>query len=171
MNEVLKQSFRWVLLILLQIIIFNRIGFFSLFNPFVYVYFVLMLPLATPRSLLLILAFLTGLTVDIFSNTGGLHALATTLVAFIRPFWVKIAIPRSNYDDLSNIKLKEIEFGQFMAYCSLLLLVHHFSLFLAESLYWQDLLLIFGKTFTNTLLSLTAVIAFRYFDLSKPKNA
>jgi rod shape-determining protein MreD len=171
MIEIIKQSLRWLVLIILQIIIFNRIGFNSLFNPFIYIFFVLMLPLATPRSLLLLLAFVTGLTVDIFSNTGGLHAFSATLIAFIRPYWIKIAIPRSNYDELSNIKLKEIEFGQFIAYTSLLLLVHHFSLYLVESLMWSDLLLIIGKAFTNTLISLVAIIAFRYFDLSPQKKS
>lgn len=171
MIDIIKHTFRWLLLILLQIIVFNRIGFYSLFNPFIYVFFILMLPLATPRSLLLLLAFMTGITVDIFSNTGGLHAFASTLIAFVRPFWIKITIPRSNYDDLSNIKLKEIEFGQFMAYSSLLLFIHHFFLYLAESLAWGDLLLITGKALTNTLISVIAIISFRYFDLSSSKKS
>jgi len=170
MIDILKHVLRWVLLILFQIIVFNRIGFYSLFNPFVYVFFILMLPLSTPRSLLMLLAFFTGLTVDIFSNTGGLHALATTLIAFIRPYWIKIAISRSNYDDLSNIKLRDVEFGQFIAYSSLLILVHHFSLYLFESLAWGDLLFIIGKSFTNTFISLVAIIAFRYFDFSPKKT-
>ena len=171
MIDVLKHISRWFLLVLLQIIVFNRIGFYSLFNPFIYIFFILMLPLATPRSLLLILAFITGLTVDIFSNTGGLHAFASTLIAFVRPFWIQIAIPRSNYDDLSNIKLKEVEFGQFIAYSSVILLLHHFVLYLTESLAWGDLLLIIGKAIINTLISLLAIIAFRYFDLSSSKKA
>lgn len=171
MIEIVKHIFRWFLLILLQVIVFNRIGFYSLFNPFIYIFFILLLPLATPRSLLLVLAFITGLTVDIFSNTGGLHAFASTLIAFVRPYWIKITIPRSNYDDLSNIKLKEVEFGQFIAYSSLLLLMHHFILYLAESMAWGDLLLITGKAFTNTLISVVAIIAFRYFDLSSSKKS
>lgn len=171
MIEIVKHLFRWFILILLQVILFNRIGFYSLFNPFIYIFFILMLPLATPRSLLLILAFVTGLTVDVFSNTGGLHAFASTLIAFVRPFWIKIAIPRSNYDDLSNIKIKEVEFGQFMAYSSVLLLMHHFALYLAESLAWGDLLFITAKALINTFISVIAIIAFRYFDLSSSKKA
>lgn len=171
MIDILKHITRWFFLILLQIIVFNHIGFYSLFNPFIYIFFILMLPLATPRSLLLILAFITGLTVDVFSNTGGLHAFASTLIAFVRPFWIQIAIPRSNYDDLSNIKHKEVEFGQFTAYSGLLLLLHHFILYLSESLAWGDLLLIIGKALTNTLISLAAIIALRYFDLSSSKKA
>ncbi|MDP2187877.1 MAG: hypothetical protein Q8J69_04255 [Sphingobacteriaceae bacterium] len=170
MIEVFKQLIRWGLLLLLQVFLFNRIGFFSLFNPFIYVFFILMLPLATSRSLLLLLAFITGFAVDIFSNTGGLHAFASTLIAFIRPFWVKIAIPRSNYDELGNIKLKEIEFGQFVIYTSALLFIHHFALYLLESLAWGDLLWISGKSIINTLISLLTILAFRYFDLTPSKK-
>jgi hypothetical protein len=170
MNDVLKHILRWVIVVVLQVGIFNHIGLMSLFNPFIYTFFILMLPLATPRSLLLILAFATGLVIDIFSNTGGLHAFASTLMAFVRPHWVKFAIPRSNYDDLSNIKLKDVEFGQFLAYTSVLLLVHHLSLYAIESLQLEAFFLIIGRTFTNAALALGAILAMRYFDLSPQKG-
>lgn len=170
MNELLKHFLRWLIVVALQVGIFNQIGLMSLFNPFIYPFFILMLPLATPRSLLMILAFTTGLAIDIFSNTGGLHAFASTLVAFVRPHWVKIAIPRSNYDDLSNIKLRDVEFGQFLAYTAPLLLVHHLSLYAVESLRADEFFMILGKTLTNAFLALLGILAMRYFDLSPHKG-
>lgn len=169
LNELLKHTFRWVLLVLLQLIIFNNIQFLGVLNPFVYIFVILMFPLGIPRGVLMVLAFVTGLTVDIFSNTGGLHAFASTLIAFVRPYWIKITIPRSNYDELQNIRIKDIEFGQFITYTSVLILIHHFVLYTSESLAWSETLLILGKTFTNGLITTAIVVAFRYFDFNQSK--
>ncbi len=128
-------------------------------------------PLGMPRGVLMLLAFVTGLTIDIFSNTGGLHAAACTLVAFVRPYWVKITIPRSNYDELQNIRIKDIEFGQFLTYTSVLVLTHHLFLYITESLEWSETLLILGKTITNGLITTAIVIAFRYFDFNQSKTS
>lgn len=171
LNDLLKHTLRWILLVLLQITIFNNIQFLGILNPFVYLFVVLMFPLGMPRGVLMLLAFVTGLTIDIFSNTGGLHAAACTLVAFVRPYWVKITIPRSNYDELQNIRIKDIEFGQFLTYTSVLVLTHHLFLYITESLEWSETLLILGKTITNGLITTAIVIAFRYFDFNQSKTS
>lgn len=169
MSEMIKQIFRWVLLIFLQIGIFNNLELFGLLNPFVYIFTIIMLPLGIPRSLLLLIGFLTGWTIDIFSNTGGLHAAATTLLAFTRPWWVGITIPRTNYDELNNIRIKDIEFGQFITYVALLTGCHHLVLYWGESMAWADFWLIVGKTLVNSLFTILMIIAFRYFDFSQGK--
>lgn len=169
MSEILKNTVRWVLLVFLQISIFNNIELFGLLNPYVYVFAILMLPLSIPRSLLLLMGFLTGWTIDVFSNTGGLHAAAATLLAFIRPWWVGVTVPRTNYDELNNIRIKDIEFGQFVTYAAFLIACHHLLLYWSESMAWADFWLIVGKTVVNTLFTLVMVVGFRYFDFSQGK--
>jgi rod shape-determining protein MreD len=164
--EFIKQVLRWLLLVFLQLTVFNNIGLYGLLNPFVYVFFLLYLPLGIPRSLLMLLGFATGLTIDIFSNTGGLHAMAATLLCYLRPIWVKIIIPRTNYDDLQSIKLREIEFGQFVTYSAVLIFVHHFSLYVVEAWRWNELGFSLLKAIFSSIITLFTVIAFRYFDFS-----
>lgn len=171
LNELLKHTFRWILLVLLQLTIFNNIQFLGILNPFVYIFIIIMFPLGMPKSVLMLLAFTTGLTIDVFSNTGGLHAASCTSIAFVRPYWVNITIPRSNYDELQNIRIKDIEFGQFLAYASLLVFTHHLFLYITESLEWSETLMILGKTFTNGFITLAIVIAFRYFDFNQRKSS
>ncbi|MFN3529061.1 MAG: rod shape-determining protein MreD [Bacteroidia bacterium] len=170
-TEWIKNIFRGLLMVFLQISLFNHIAFLGLHNPFVYVFFILMLPLSTPRSLLMLAAFASGLLVDVFSNTGGMHAMASTLIAFLRPAWIRVSIPRSNFDDLQNIKIREIEFLQFLAYSSLLIVVHHIFLFSIASFDWSEIWLILWKSLVGSLLSLICVLAFRYFDLSPRKKS
>ncbi len=171
LNEIIKQTLRWILLVVLQLSIFNNIQFLGILNPFVYIFVILMFPLGMPRGLLMLLAFATGFTIDIFSNTGGLHAAACTLIAFVRPYWVKITIPRSNYDELQNIRIKDIEFGQFIAYAAVLVFVHHLFLYITESLEWSETLLILVKTLTNGLITTAIIVAFRYFDFNQSKGS
>lgn len=166
MSDLIKHVLRWILIVILQLAIFNNIQFLGVLNPFVYVFVILVIPIGAPRSFVLIFAFLTGLTIDIFSNTGGLHAAAATLMAFLRPWWIKVAIPRSNYDDLQNIRLRDIEFSQFVTYAAFLVVVHHFTLYLFESMTWRETGLILGKTLVNGFFSLGMILSFRYFDFS-----
>ena len=171
MSDLIKHALRWLLIITLQLAIFNNIQFLGILNPFVYIFVILVLPLGMPRAALLLFAFVTGLTIDVFSNTGGLHAGTATLMAFIRPYWVKVAIPRSNYDDLQNIRIKDIEFGQFLTYAAVLVVVHHFTLYVFESLQWSQVGWILGKTLMNSVFSLGMILSFRYFDLSQASKS
>ena len=75
------------MLIVLQLLIFNNIQFSGFVNPYVYVMFILILPMAIPTWILLLLSFMTGIVIDIFAGTMGVHAFATVMAGFVRP-WV-----------------------------------------------------------------------------------
>jgi len=81
MNRLPIYIFRFIILVLLQIFIFSQIQFSNLINPYFYVLFVLLLPFDMPRSAMLLMAFFLGLTIDLFSNTLGMHAAACTWMA------------------------------------------------------------------------------------------
>src|ERR1043166_5831297 len=89
---------RFIFLIALQIIILNHIQWSGYVNPYAYILFIILLPIETPKWLLLILGFLTGLVIDTFGNTSGLHAAATTLMAFARPWVLSLVSPRDDYE-------------------------------------------------------------------------
>ncbi len=84
MLTVLQNILSFVLLVLFQVLALNNIQFLGFINPYIYILFIIALPVKTPRWLSLILAFILGLTLDIFSNTLGMHAFATVLIAFLR---------------------------------------------------------------------------------------
>lgn len=94
MIEIIPRNiFRFIVLVLIQVLILNNIEFSGYINPFLYVLFILLLPFETPAWLLLVSGFALGLTVDLFMNTPGLHAAATVLTAFVRPFVLRILLP------------------------------------------------------------------------------
>jgi rod shape-determining protein MreD len=68
----------YLFVILTQVLILNQLQVSGYLNPYFYVLFILLLPVSTPQYLVLLLAFLTGFTIDFFTDTPGLHATATT---------------------------------------------------------------------------------------------
>ena len=79
MPVVLKNIFRFIILVLVQVLVLNNIQFLGYINPYIYILFILSLPVRTPRWASLLLAFVLGLTIDIFANTPGMHASAAEL--------------------------------------------------------------------------------------------
>ena len=81
---VLSNIFRFVVLIVLQILLLNYVNFGGYVIPFVYILAVLMLPTRVGNIPLLLIAFASGVLVDVFCNIPGFHAFCCTLMAFVR---------------------------------------------------------------------------------------
>jgi len=84
-NSILINSVRFIALLIAQVFIFNNINFMGYLNPYPYILFILVFPFSANRSLFLLIAFLSGLTIDMFGNSGGIHAAASLVVAYFRP--------------------------------------------------------------------------------------
>ena len=97
-NTILKYGLISVVLILLQILVLNNIQFSGYVNPYVYIMIILILPSLTPSWLILLIAFFTGLVIDLFFGSPGMHASATLIAGFARPFVLRIIAPRDGYD-------------------------------------------------------------------------
>jgi len=140
---------RFFLLILLQVLILNNIYLGGFINPYLYVYFILLLPFETPGGLLLVLAFMTGLGVDLFANTLGLNISACLAMAWARPHiisWISSG-PDSLIGDSPSLRNQGMKW--FLYYSISLILVHHFVLFFLEAFRFTE----FFKTFFRMLLS------------------
>ena len=81
MLSLLQNIFSFIVLILLQVLVLNNVQFLGFLNPYIYILFILSLPVKFPRWITLILGFVLGLIIDVFSNTIGTHAFATVLIA------------------------------------------------------------------------------------------
>lgn len=107
------------------------------------------------RGSLLILAFALGLSIDIFENTGGIHASATLVIGFIRPFLLK-AVSRRQGDDLETFKIKDMALANILIYTASSILIHHFIMFLLEEFSFKN----FGVVLLRTLYSSTFTLVF-----------
>ncbi len=123
---------RFIVLVLAQIFIFNNIQFSGYINPFIYVLFILLLPFETPKWMLLVSGILLGLTMDIFSDTLGMHTIATLFMAFLRPYVLNIISPRDGYESGTFPRVSYYGLNWFARYAAILILGHHFILFYIE---------------------------------------
>lgn len=148
MNKNIYYLFLWIILVLLQVFVFNNILLLGHINPYLYIVFVFFYPLKKERFLFLLLSFLLGLTIDVFSDSGGIHAFSILFIAFIRLFFIRLIFKKTELDYLL-FKIQEEAFGKVFNYVVILTLTHHFILFTLANFSFLN----FTETLINTLLS------------------
>ena len=146
--SVYKYILQFVFLVLLQGLLLNNIQLFGYVNPYFYIVFLIMLPCNTPRELVLLIGFVLGLSVDIFGNTFGIHAFASTIAAFSRYFLLKIFEPRNNYENIVP-SIQTFGLNAFFRYSLFMVLIHHTVLFFIDYFSFAS----FGGILLRILLS------------------
>lgn len=141
--------FLWsIVLLFLQIFVFNNINFSGYINPYLYITFVFIFPLSKNRFAFLLLAFLYGLTIDFFSDTGGIFAFSLLCIAYLRLLFIRIFFKKTELDYLL-FNLHSEQFGQVFNYVVTLTVIHHFILISLDNFSFNNL----GMVFLNTLYS------------------
>ncbi|MGY0393376.1 rod shape-determining protein MreD [Bizionia sp. KMM 8389] len=151
-NTTLSYSVQFIVLILGQVLVLNHINFLGQVNPYLYIIFILLFPINNNRLVFLLLSFFLGLTVDIFSDSGGVHAAAAVSIAFIRPIVLKFCFG-SVYEH-HTIKFKNVDFGQKFTYFTILIFIHHFILFSLEIFNFKDIILVLQKTLFSSIFTI-----------------
>ena len=180
MNVYLKIFFRFCILILIQVLVLNKItllwwvepGGFPPFSPHIYQLFILLLPFETPVPLLLILGFFTGITIDMFMNTAGIHACATVLLAYLRTNVLNALLPR-NLSEYSGLEptIKTMGGMPFLVYSAFLLVIH--NLLFYTIVVWSFtnfprlLLQVSASTLTSMLFVIIYVLLFTKQNMTR----
>ncbi|OBX23928.1 MULTISPECIES: rod shape-determining protein MreD [Bizionia] len=151
-NNVLLFSVQFIVLVLAQVLVLNHINFLGFINPYVYVIFILLFPVNNNRLIFLLLSFALGLTIDVFLDSGGIHAAAAVTTAFIRPVVLKFCFG-SVYEH-HTIKFKNVDFGAKVIYFVILILIHHFILFALEIFNFNDIILVLQKTLFSSIFTI-----------------
>jgi rod shape-determining protein MreD len=153
MIGVITYSVQFLLLVAFQVLILNNVELAGYMNPYLYIIFILILPANMNRITLMLIAFGLGFTIDIFENSGGLHASATVLLAFLRPYLFRlIAGPSST--ELQRMNIQTLGVGRFMILAAFAVFIHHFWLFFLESFSFRNLLQVIIRTFLSGLFTL-----------------
>lgn len=140
---------RFLLLVLVQVLLFNHLNFFGFINPMVYILFLYWHPIKENRALFITLSFFLGLAVDIFSDTTALHAAATVTIAYLRPAIMRFVFG-VNFE-FQSFRLTNTTRIQQITFLALLIITHHLIFFSLEIFSFSNLLLILKKVvFTGT---------------------
>lgn len=145
-------------LLIAQIFIFNNLNVFGYINPLPYVLFLLVFPFTANLSLFILIAFLTGLTMDMFGNSGGIHAAACLVLAYVRPLVLRATYGVSY--EYNSVKLSKGSFYERIVFISILVLVHHLVFFSLEVFNVSSILYILKKTLLTSVGTIIFCVLF-----------
>ena len=162
-NTITLNIGRFLLLVLLQVLVFNNINFLGYINPYPYILFIFLFPLNQNRSLFLFLSFLLGLSVDLFCDSGGVHAASCLLIAFVRPVILRWVFGVSY--EFQTLKFGTVSKRELFLYAIVMVVIHHSCMFLLEvfnlNLFLLTLKKIAFSAIFTTILSMILLIIFK----------
>ncbi len=163
-STLLVNIFRFILLLAVQIIIFNNMTFLGFILPLPYLLFIILYPVNGNKSGLILSSFLLGIIMDLFSNSGGIHATACLVLAYSRPYIFKFSFGVSY--EYQTIKLNDVLTPERFSFILLSVIIHHFTLFILEafqvSFFWDILI----RSLLSTVFTVISCIIIIY--LIKP---
>ena len=165
-STILFNSARFVLLLALQIMIFNNINFLGYINPYPYMLFIILFPVNGNRNSLLIASFFLGLVLDLFLNSGGVHTAACVVLAFVRPYLFKFSFGLSY--EYQTVRLNDVLTPERFSFIFLAVIIHHFTLFLLELFSVEFIWEIGLRTLISTIFTIIICILLIY--LIKPSK-
>lgn len=166
-NRNLLIALQMLLLLAVDIFVVSRLEIGIYFIPHIYFMSLLMLPVRTTRAWLLLLGFFMGLVVDVFMNTGGLHAAAGTMMMFIRIFTLRMFLSPEDEDNNISPGLYSLGTRGYLIYSSILILAHQFTFFFLEVFKTDSFFLILKKTLASTVLNILLLL-FMQLLFTKP---
>ncbi|MDH6355573.1 rod shape-determining protein MreD [Dysgonomonas sp. PH5-45] len=164
-SNFLKLSLLFVILVLLQVLVLNQISFLGYATPFLYIYFIIKLPIGINRYYATLLGFIMGFTIDVFCNTPGVNAAATTFVAFFAQSIQNLFFQREDHDSfVPSLSLLNLDFAKYMV---TMVLLHHVALLLIESFSYQNIDIVLLRIVLSSALTCILILAIEGFSSKK----
>jgi hypothetical protein len=167
MNSIaLVNIFRFVLLLAVQILVFNNMDFWGYVSAFPYILFIILYPVNGNKYGLLLSSFFLGIIMDLFCNSGGVHATACLLLAYFRPAFFKFSFGLSY--EYQTVKLNDVLTPERFTFILLSVITHNFTLFILESFQISFILDVLLRTLLSTIFTTISCIILIY--LIKPNK-
>ncbi|MCP4520573.1 MAG: hypothetical protein GY827_02560 [Cytophagales bacterium] len=159
---VLSQVINFVLYAAIHILVMNKLPLYNTAFCYIYVAFLILLPVNTSRTVELFIGFGTGLFIDIFYDSIGINAAACVALAFVRPYVIQLLSGKHSFEGVSRISIQETGIQWFFIYAGSLLFLHHLILFFIDTSSSQFIFSSIVKAFFSALYTLVTIIIFQY---------
>ena len=171
MPNLIKNIIRFILFILIQVFVLDKIHLHQMVTPYIYFLFILWLPFKMNRTVLMLIGALVGFSLDSFRHNPGFHTAACVLIAYVRPFLINLLIPQEGAD--SNFEEPTIRsmggLLPYIIYVGVLSLLHNAWLFFLEAWQFGDVWYFIIKTILSTAISLMLIIVTELIFTRKQK--
>lgn len=161
-SAVIVNIARFLLLLMAQVVIFNNMDFWGYITPYPYILFIMLYPVDGNKLGLLGASFLLGWLMDMFCNSGGVHAAACVVLAYVRPAIFKFSFGLSY--EYQTIKINDILTPERFSFILISVVVHHVILFILEiwfASFWGIILRTVGSTIFTIILSIILIYIFK----------
>lgn len=161
--DLMKRLGIFVVLVLVQGLVFNHIHLFNCATPLLYIIMVLHFRRNHPRWAVLLWCFMMGLCIDVFANTPGVATASMTLVGLLQPYLFELFVPRDSADDLKP-SVRTIGMGSYFLYVLIIVLVYNLLFFTLETFNffnWMQWLMCIGGSTVITMVMIMAIEGFR----------
>lgn len=148
---------QFILIALAQILLLNNIQLFGYMQPLIYIWFIILLPNNFPKWLVMILGFLMGFTMDVFSAQLGFHTATTTLTATIKPMLLSWFV--NNFDNNTfRPSISEMGFLSYLGFVSAMTFLHTLVYNLIESFSFAEILSLLLRVLISSLISVGLIL-------------
>ncbi|HLS31727.1 MAG TPA: rod shape-determining protein MreD [Flavobacteriaceae bacterium] len=155
-NDFFIYTGRFIFLVLLQVVLLNHINFLGYINPYFYILFILILPVSLPSWQVIILGFLLGLSIDLFGDSGGMHAAACLVIAYFRPKLLRASYGISY--DYQTVKFHDTSMKERVVFVISMTLIHHLVLFSLVFFNFSHLTLILKNTLYSSIFTIFLIM-------------
>lgn len=166
-----KNAFVSLLLFLLMVflqIICNRICLFNVAVPFVFIYFILRLPLNLSVNWVMTLSFLIGLVIDIFSNSHGMFSMASVLLATLRKPIFSLFYPREDEMTIPVPSIRTLGVGNYIKYMFTLTILFCICIYVIQLFTFSNIILTLLRILGSSIL--TAIILFGFDSIANTRR-
>ena len=162
-----RNIFRFVVLILFQVLVMDNVMINGYMIPYTYILFILLMPFETPRWIQLLSGFALGLVMDLFSGTPGMHTAASVLIAFVRPYLLDLLASHDGYEPETFPRVHYYGLLWFLKYAALIVVIHHLALFYLEVFQLKHFFSTLLRVILSSILSTSTIVLSQYFVFRK----
>ena len=158
-----KQIGRYILVMALQVLLFDQLQFLGICHPYIYVLCLLMMPITLPHNVDMLIGAAAGIIMDVFCNSLGVHTAACIFIMFLRPYVIGAVV--SDKDRLNEqINLHSIGMEALVKYVVIMVLIHHLSVFMLAAWSWSHIGFVLLETVVSSIITLTVIIAYNFVE-------
>ena len=165
-SALLLNIFRFIMLLAIQVVIFNNMNFLGYISPFPYILYIILYPVNSNRTGLIVSSFLLGIIMDMFCNSGGIHATACLVLAYYRSYIFKFSFGLSY--EYQTIKLNDSLTPERFSFILVSVVLHHIVLFILEAFQFKFILDVLLRTLFSSIFTIITSIIIIY--LIKPNK-
>ena len=154
-----KQLGRYIVVMLLQVLLFNYLQLWDVCHPYIYIVCLLMMPITLPHSVDMFIGVAVGLVMDAFCNSIGIHMASCILLMYVRPYLLGTIV--NDKDRLNEqISLRSLGLEATIKYVVILVLLHHLAVFSLSAWSWAHIGFVLLETVVSSIITITLIISY-----------